>query len=88
MLRVQKLDCENPQYHKKCEWVNVPLTYPDTLYLQLKNRLVHEVKKTHTAYRITHWKFGVLTTIKFGHGADREVWVGDNQEALKAFALF
>ncbi len=86
MLRVQRLDCDKPKFHKECEWVNVPITYPDTLYLQLKKRLIYEVKKTHTAYRITHWKFGVLTTLKWGH--DEELYIGDVLEALKAFALF
>ncbi len=88
MIRAEKLSCQNEQYHKNCIWVNVAIQYPDTRYLMLKNRLIAEVRKTHIAYRITHYKFGVLTTIKFGHGANADVFVADNQEALRAFAVF
>ncbi len=86
MLFVEKLMCENPQYHKECEWVKVPIRYPDTRYLLLKKRLTTEVLKTKVAYRILHNKFGVLCTLKFGH--DGFLYVGDNQAALQFFATY
>lgn len=86
MLLVEMLVCKNPKFHKDCQWASARIQYPDELYLPLKQRLTSEVKKTHTAYRITHWKFGVLTTIKLGH--DGEVFIADNQQALRDFALF
>ncbi len=86
MLDVEMLSCLNPKFHKECQWVHAKIRYPDERYLLLKQRLIYEVKKTHTAYRIVHWKFGVLTTIKFGH--DNKVFISENPEALRAFALY
>ncbi|GAG63823.1 unnamed protein product [marine sediment metagenome] len=86
MLDVEMLVCKNPQFHKDCQWKHAGIRYPDERYLPLKQRLTSEVKKTHIAYRITHWKFGVLTTIKLGH--DNKIFVVDNQQALKDFALY
>ncbi len=86
MLRVEKLNCLNTKFNKDCEWVNVPISYPDTRYLLLKQRLIYEVKNTKVAYRITHNKFGILCTLKWGH--DKQLFIQDNQEALRAFALY
>ncbi len=86
MLEVEQLICKNPKFHKDCKWVHAKIRYPDERYLLLKKVIMREVLKTHIAYRITHWKFGVLTTIKMGH--DSEVYVQDNKEALRGFALF
>jgi len=86
MLFVEMLVCKNPKFHKDCQWVSAKIRYPDELYLPLKQRLTAEVKRTRVAYRITHWKFGVLTTLKLGH--DGKVFVADNQQALRDFALY
>lgn len=86
MLNVERLDCLNRKYHKDCVWVNAKIRYPDTRYLLLRDRLVQEVKKTKIAYRITHWKFGVLVTIKAGH--DNSLYIGEHEDALKQFALY
>jgi len=86
MLNVERLDCENPKYHKGCVWVRANIRYPDTRYLLLKQRLIYEVKRTEIAYRILHHKFGVLTTIKLGHKSG--LFIQDNESALRAFALF
>ena len=86
MLDVERLDCLNKEFHKDCHWIHAKLRYPDGRYLLLRQQLIYEVKKTHVAYRITHWKFGVLVTIKFGH--DGKVFVSEDQEALREFALF
>jgi hypothetical protein len=88
MIEVEMLSCKNPRFHKDCEWVHAKLRYPNGQYLLLRNRLIYEVKKTGVAYRITHWKFGVLTTIKRGHDADKTLYVGDHEDALRAFALY
>ena len=86
MLNAEMLIYKNPKFHKDCQWMHAKIRYPDERYLPLKQRLTSEVKKTHIAYRITHWKFGILTTIKFGH--DNKVYVADNQGALRGFALY
>jgi hypothetical protein len=86
MIEVEMLVCENKQFHKNCEWVHAKLRYPNGQYLLLKDRLIREVKKTKIGYRIIHWKFGVLTTIKMGH--DDIIWVGDHEDALRQFALY
>lgn len=85
MLKVEKLICTNPKFHKDCYWKQVPLTYPDTRYLLLKDRLIRETKLTNTAYRILHPQFGVLTTVKLGH--DNFIYISDNDDSLKRFAL-
>ena len=86
MLEIEKLICKNQLFHKDCHWIHAKLRYPDGQFLLVKQRLIYEVKKTHTAYRITHWKFGVLTTIKYGH--DGQLFIQDNSVSLRAFALF
>lgn len=86
MLNVERLDCEIPKFHKNCKWVKVPIQYPDTRYLLLKDRLTREVNNTNTAYRILHPKFGVLTTIKKGH--DNLIFISENDDTLKRFALY
>jgi len=86
MLNVEMLVCKNPKFHKDCQWMHAKIRYPDELYLPLKQRLTSEVKRTRVAYRIIHWKFGVLTTLKLGH--DGKVFVDDNQQALRDFALY
>jgi len=86
MLDVELLDCANKKYHKDCKWVHAKIRYPNTRYLLLRDRLIREVKNTKTAYRITHWKFGVLVTIKAGH--DNSLYVGEHEDALRQFALY
>jgi len=86
LIEVEMLVCQNPRFHKDCTWVHAKIRYPDGRYLLLKQRLIYEVKKTHIAYRITHWKLGILTTIKWGH--DKKVFIQDNEGALRAFAQF
>jgi hypothetical protein len=85
MLRVEKLVCENPKFHKHCVWVKTSLTYPDYNFLTLRQRLIREVKKTNTAYRIVHHRYEILTTIKLGH--DRIIYISDNEDAQRHFAL-
>lgn len=85
MLDVEMLVCENPKYHKDCRWVHSKLRYPDERYLLVKHTLMKEAKRSHIAYRITHWKLGVLTTIKFGH--DGKIFVSDNLDQLRKFAV-
>jgi hypothetical protein len=46
--------------------------------------LSSEVRKTRIAYRITHWKYGVLVTIKAGH--DGQLFEQQDNEALREFA--
>lgn len=86
MLDIETLQCRNEKFHKDCQWVHAKLRYPDGRYLMVKNTLMHEVQKTHIAYRIVHDRFGVLTTIKYGH--DGNLFISDNNEALKRFAVF
>jgi len=86
LLDVEVLSCKNPKFHKDCQWVHAKIRYPNTRYLLLRDRLIREVKNTKTAYRITHWKFGVLVTIKFGH--DGSLYVGEHEDALRQFALY
>lgn len=85
MLKIERLECENQQFHKNCEWVNVRVAYPDTQYLLLRDRLIREVKRTNIAYRILHNRFGILATLKLGH--DGILWVGEHEDALRRFAL-
>ncbi|MDD4877318.1 MAG: hypothetical protein PHQ86_09405 [Dehalococcoidales bacterium] len=85
MLDVEMLICLKP-HHKDCYWQHAKIRYPNERYLLLRDRLIREVKKTQTAYRITHWKFGVLVTIKFGH--DNSLWIGEHEDALRQFALY
>jgi hypothetical protein len=86
MLDVERLACKNTRFHKDCEWVHAKMRYPDERYLLLKQRLMSEVKNTHIAYRIVHWKFGVLCTIKYGH--DEHLFVQENNEVMHDFAVF
>lgn len=86
MLDVELLRCKNEKYHKDCDWVHAKMRYPDTLYLPLKGRLISEVSKTGTGYRIKHDRIGILTTIKLGH--DGKVFIADRPEALRVFALY
>ena len=86
MLNVEYLKCKNKKFHKDCQWVHAKLQYPNGQYLLLKDRIIREVKRTRTAYRITHWKFGVLVTVKMGH--DGNIWVGEDKGALRRFALY
>ncbi len=85
MLKVEKLVAKDKWAHKG-HWVTAPYSYQDTQYLLLKQRLIHEVKKTKIAYRISHPKFGVLITLKWGH--DGKLFEQPQLEALRAFALY
>ncbi len=87
MLDIEMLICDNQKFHKYCRWVHAKLRYPDERYLMVKNTLMSEVKKSHVAYRIVHQRFGVLTTIKYGH--DGKLFIQDAEsDTMKAFALF
>jgi hypothetical protein len=52
----------------------------------LKERLAREVLRTHTAYRIIHKKFGVLTTLKMGH--DNKIFIQDDNDALRKMLFY
>ena len=47
---------------------------------------IENVKKAKIAYRISHHKLGLLTTIKLGH--DGEIYIADNLATLRAFAIY
>ena len=80
MLKVERLVCENAAFHKNCEWKALRVHYGDRQLWTLTTRLKREALKTHTAYRIVHYKFGVITTIKLGH--DGRLFVMSNDSAI------
>jgi hypothetical protein len=77
MLKVERLVCQNQQFHKKCYWSTIPANYPDARYDTLKKRLMTESKKTHDAFRIVKNNLYVLATIKYGH--DGNIFVSETK---------
>ena len=79
MLKIEKLVCKNPEFHKDCRWKYMGLTYPDAQYIIIKRRLEQRVRASNMAYRISHDKLGLLITLKLGHDG----WLFSNEDKGK-----
>ena len=79
MLKVERLETTDG-YHRHNYWEALPVSYPNSRYKLLKNRLARETKETRVAHRILLNNLYVLTTLKLGH--DGYLFVQDNPQYI------